>query len=293
MWVCRGPSPRARGSRTPPRRRGRAPRSIPACAGLTAVASGVGMSAPVHPRVRGAHRPSSCPEPYTTGPSPRARGSLAHGRLEHVRERSIPACAGLTCLAGGPSVDQPVHPRVRGAHVKLVLDRHRGSGPSPRARGSPPGRAGGLRARRSIPACAGLTGSHPAGTAATAVHPRVRGAHRSPSWGPGTSSGPSPRARGSRVLLVLGEGDVRSIPACAGLTSYRAHGKSSNAVHPRVRGAHSRSSSACCSAAVHPRVRGAHSALTRAASRATGPSPRARGSRLTTWEDAGRYLPAI
>ncbi len=90
------------------------------------------------------------------------------------------------------------------------------------------------------------------------VHPRVRGAHLEHCQHALHSFGPSPRARGSRVLQPPRRKGRRSIPACAGLTPVRRDGPVFGSVHPRVRGAHS---------FPLPGVR-----------RTGGPSPRARGS---------------
>ncbi len=113
------------------------------------------------------------------------------------------------------------------------------SGPSPRARGSPP-RRGCLSALRS-------------------VHPRVRGGAGSAKRLIGVGYGPSPRARGSQVRDVALHVDRRSIPACAGEPARRCRGAFGSSVHPRVRGG------------AQQRHDGLPPLL--------GPSPRARGSR--------------
>ena len=106
------------------------------------------------------------------------------------------------------------------------------------------------------------------------AHPRVRGALLRAKMGPGVRGGPSPRARGSQDRCVTNNLDARSIPACAGLSSRRTEGSFWPPVHPRVRGALTKSS-----------WQGTKSA---------GPSPRARGSRCGHVEPgkAGRSIPA-
>ncbi len=79
VW-CVGPSPRARGSLSAVRRHPHDPRSIPACAGLTARWKASAATRTVHPRVRGAHPGRKHAVKKSGGPSPRARGSRSTPR---------------------------------------------------------------------------------------------------------------------------------------------------------------------------------------------------------------------
>ncbi len=289
-----GPSPRARGSRGPRGGRIAPGRSIPACAGLTPPPSTRARPSPVHPRVRGAHGSQSGSSSWRVGPSPRARGSRHRHLIHHPGRRSIPACAGLTDIDAHPRGQprsipacagltqlllverfaDPVHPRVRGAHFSERPFSDMPIGPSPRARGSPFVKRPDWSMGRSIPACAGLTRRPRDADPPTPVHPRVRGAHILRSALNGTSSGPSPRARGSQAVEDSGDASRRSIPACAGLTE-------APTVPPFM-------------SPVHPRVRGAHRELMKTAAPRGGPSPRARGSHVLFErdEDALRSIPA-
>ena len=211
----------------------------------------------VHPRVRGALRRHAVSQIPGYGPSPRARGSL-DGRVGHTGgSRSIPACAGLSASASPPrprarsipacaglsaahcqgKCHCTVHPRVRGALIRsrgnVVLCR----GPSPRARGSLHAFCLGQNTCRSIPACAGLSEWAAYEQMTGPVHPRVRGALSARLAPVAVTTGPSPRARGSRGLGLVGSGPLRSIPACAGLSTTGSAAAFSPQVHPRVRGA--------------------------------------------------------
>ncbi len=215
-----GPSPCSRGSPQQHAAGVGQPRSIPAFAGLTRSTGTHQASTSVHPRVRGAHVPALHAFTALRGPSPRSRGS--QGELLEVvaHVRSIPAFAGLTRLVSGVESPATVHPRVRGAHLQAGVQRRRGA--------------------RSIPAFAGLTRAGARGVSAAAVHPRVRGAHPlSPRVTTG-NCGPSPRSRGSRSGEVPAQRYRRSIPAFAGLTQVVPALLQTEAVHPRVRGAHSK-----------------------------------------------------
>ncbi len=97
------------------------------------------------------------------------------------------------------------------------------------------------------------------GAASHAVHPRVRGGAQKVTGAGAPVRGPSPRARGSQRGDSCAVAVDRSIPACAGEPRPWRPSRTSLRVHPRVRGgaAVSRPAKLC----------------------ASGPSPRARGSR--------------
>ncbi len=269
-----GPSPRARGSPSTSIIARSMLRSIPACAGLTRAGPRRNRCRPVHPRVRGAHRPDHGRPRGRCGPSPRARGSQGLEENDDGDVRSIPACAGLTGRALPLPHPGSVHPRVRGAHYQILKADPNATGPSPRARGSQPIGREVMRRWRSIPACAGLTPLIPICHGHATVHPRVRGAHGRLVGAWGRWAGPSPRARGSHHQQHHAAHRDRSIPACAGLTRPRCPAGRARPVHPRVRGAHDD-----CGPGLHSRP---------------GPSPRARGSRGCAQVSAitGRSIPA-
>ena len=152
-----------------------------------------------------------------------------------------------------------VHPRGRGEAAASVVWRLRRAGPSPRARGSPGIGFGNRRHGGSIPAGAGKPPRPLALLTRAKVHPRGRGeATGLPQVQP-ARTGPSPRARGSRADVRRRRARRRSIPAGAG----KPHGN-----HRRLRRVE-----------VHPRGRGEAARSGPATRAASGPSPRARGSR--------------
>ena len=131
---------------------------------------------------------------------------------------SIPACAGPTGEVVGARQAGRVHPRVRGADLRSQKHEKGALGPSPRARGRPALRVVAEALARSIPACAGPTGSPKMATCGKKVHPRVRGADFIASVEAFNPGGPSPRA-GGRLDSGVDLGSVTgSIPACAGPT---------------------------------------------------------------------------
>src|SRR5438477_9686851 len=71
-----------------------------------------------------------------------------------------------------------------------------------------------------------------------AVHPRVRGEHPAIERVAPPDAGPSPRARGTRLIAWNAGDQVRFSPACAGNTNFCATSIGAIAVHPRVRGEH-------------------------------------------------------
>ena len=153
-----GSSPPARGTLHLHGRHGRGRRFIPACAGNT---PGAYFTHRVH-----------------NGSSPPARGTRLRPIWRRRQSRFIPACAGNTAPGLPIHPGPPVHPRLRGEHL-----RNPGHLP-PWAGSSPPAR--GTRLFIGIPLP--------------------------------TPNGSSPPARGTRNPLDCGGRVIRFIPACAGNT---------------------------------------------------------------------------
>ncbi len=131
-----GSSPRVRGT---PERSGRRQRRhgiIPACAGNTRSRRVNDITAGDHPRVCGEHTAMPGAVGNAAGSSPRVRGT------RHVRvpvapvPGIIPACAGNTSMASGPSIEAGDHPRVCGEHTVWLAVAHFVAGSSPRVRGT-------------------------------------------------------------------------------------------------------------------------------------------------------------
>ncbi len=210
--------------------------SIPACAGETPRRSAVSAPLEVDPRVCGGDGLDHRVNQHPIGRSPRVRGRPKPMSPEPISSRSIPACAGETILSGAYLGLQGVDPRVCGGDVLAHLECEVRSGRSPRVRGRPLTEPDITPATRSIPACAGETGSQRRCTDIRRVDPRVCGGDRFDS-GIGTcGKGRSPRVRGRRMRTRRCSGHTRSIPACAGETRASNHRFPSHRVDPRVCG---------------------------------------------------------
>ena len=276
-----GSSPRVRGTLLDAADEREAERFIPACAGNTAIASGLVLAHTVHPRVCGEHPCRSDAKNFSL--------------------RFIPACAGNTQHGLSVMFRGAVHPRVCGEHciVKQHIAHHFGS--SPRVRGTLLDAADEREAERFIPACAGNTaiasglvlahtvhprvcGEHPCRSDAKnfslrfipacagntqhglsvmfrgAVHPRVCGEHCIVKQHIAHHFGSSPRVRGTHYNTVTYKGIWRFIPACAGNTL------PNNMLYHFY--------------PVHPRVCGEHMARLQDNAAAFGSSPRVRGTRI-------------
>ena len=109
-----------------------------------------------------------------------------------------------------------VHPRECGGAGFVANFWRCISGPSPRVRGSPYESEPPHALRRSIPASAGEPRSATSSASVREVHPRECGGAEPALSHVGSSSGPSPRVRGSRWDKMLKEKGLRSIPASAG-----------------------------------------------------------------------------
>ena len=208
------------------------------------------------------------------GSSPRARGTRARASRSAPRGRFIPACAGNTGRERASHGSAPVHPRVRGEHQDSLVSLPSLAGSSPRARGTPGQPRVAAVAGRFIPACAGNTYLTPTYWEMATVHPRVRGEHVLADEALRVGDGSSPRARGTPGGFPAGVPLSRFIPACAGNTA-AWHGWSTPP-------------------AVHPRVRGEHTRRRRARRSGRGSSPRARGTQQRHVADhvVRRFIPA-
>ncbi|SDE63123.1 hypothetical protein SAMN05421878_1183 [Actinobaculum suis] len=131
-----GSSPPARGARKHKRKRVKAMRLIPACAGSTDVQAKAWPSFSAHPRLRGEHAAGCVTIIWEKGSSPPARGALDVVASGEGQDRLIPACAGSTSRAGPPGSATGAHPRLRGEHSTARMKKTRGHGSSPPARGA-------------------------------------------------------------------------------------------------------------------------------------------------------------
>ena len=213
------------------------PRSIPACAGETRVDDTQGVLQSVYPRVCGGNGHGNLPSRIGYGLSPRVRGKLQIP-LDHVGfGRSIPACAGETVSAQTVDTYPEVYPRVCGGNGKIIRQRVRLLGLSPRVRGKPGGE---LMADWNL-----------------SVYPRVCGGNPRGSPGMSHAAGLSPRVRGKRAAAAIPKLGNRSIPACAGETNGFRVRNDRQRVYPRVCGGNWAGCKGCfCWHGLSPRVRG-------------------------------------
>ena len=270
-----GLSPRSRGSRSRSRTRPPTSRSIPALAGKPRPDCQELRRLAVYPRARGEAGHTTFCMSESTGLSPRSRGSLRCDQEGDRHDGSIPALAGkpdAPCLVCPRS---RVYPRARGeARGAGGAARYRG-GLSPRSRGSPDWCLSPWSSRRSIPALAGKPLPKPRTSRPTWVYPRARGEAPTRGRGSGSTTGLSPRSRGSRLCRSCPGCPLRSIPALAGKPTVADQQASQAKVYPRARGE-------------APKARSSPSAN-------SGLSPRSRGSRGSRRPDLDpvRSIPAL
>ena len=253
-----GRSPRGRGSRRVLRRGWMAGGSIPAWAGEPRCRTLHATTSQVDPRVGGGARLPGDGDLRVRGRSPRGRGSHDDAAPAIGRRGAIPAWAGEPRPRGRRCPAPRVDPRVGGGARNRGRYSGYALGRSPRGRGSRALRVGRSRDDGSIPAWAGEPRRGSPDRRALRVDPRVGGGASRPTPGPGAWSGRSPRGRGSRDRAAGARARPGSIPAWAG--------------EPR------RSSCTRRACRVDPRVGGGASADGRPACRASGRSPRGRGS---------------
>ena len=236
--VCGGSSPRLRGTRRPARFHGRRRRFIPAPAGNTPSVAPRSVPGTVHPRACGEHAIFEDDATADGGSSPRLRGTRVANDAEDEDGRFIPAPAGNTHEAVTLEGKESVHPRACGEHRPGRPGAPDRDGSSPRLRGTLAPAATRISSGRFIPAPAGNTRNGAAVLSYPPVHPRACGEHSVPSGEEGSTTGSSPRLRGTR----RGPGGVRRrrrfIPAPAGNTPQQTCSPAKSSVHPRACGEH-------------------------------------------------------
>ncbi len=177
---------------------------------------------PVHPRACGEHIDTSVMPPDCVGSSPRLRGTYPTAAQALPARRFIPAPAGNI---------QPQLPR-----------RGDPPGSSPRLRGTSACSPAQRRSPRFIPAPAGNIRRTTRTRSRTSVHPRACGEHVLTSGLFPTSSGSSPRLRGTFGDVDSRRLHARFIPAPAGNILGIISPLSWWPVHPRACGEHATAS---------------------------------------------------
>ena len=272
--VAFGSSPRVRGTPFFLFRRLLLVRFIPASAGNATCGLGTPDSPPVHPRECGERQRGRFFFPDSDGSSPRVRGTLVGHCHDAIDQRFIPASAGNASRREPAKRDQPVHPRECGERRVAAAVVRRGSGSSPRVRGTlSPSELRRLLAR-FIPASAGNALPAVRRSKVGSVHPRECGERAFVLIKLGKRVGSSPRVRGTPTAANHDRLADRFIPASAGNASRRNRRSRRGAVHPRE----------CGERYVWP----GHAGF------AAGSSPRVRGTRcyVRPRDSIPRFIPA-
>ncbi len=212
-----------------------------------------------------------------------------------VAHEIIPGFARSTRKPKSQSSCDQDHSRVRGKHALPCTNGSGDLGSSPRSRGAlgTEHRLG--SGRGIIPAFAGSTPAHPAGTRRSPDHPRVRGEHAYARVANRCRSGSSPRSRGAPDRLGLEECRTGIIPAFAGAPLGRGATPDYVRIIPAFAGSTHDNCANADSYEDHPRVRGEHASVDASQQLTTGSSPRSRGARQpgVTRDDPVRIIPAF
>ena len=146
-----------------------------------------------------------------------ARGATREDRrVKLVRPVFIPAHAGNGIASRWPGIRKPVHPRARGERVPFHPISISVNGSSPRTRGTVTVSPYPFTLFQFIPAYAGNGHSSTSTVFMVTVHPRARGERGSHALICATTSGSSPRTRGTGMPAPPHRGARRFIPAHAG-----------------------------------------------------------------------------
>ena len=149
--------------------------------------------------------------------------------------RFTPAYAGNTGLLSGLSLQNSVHPRIRGEYPVLPTRVAFAGGSPPHTRG--------IRLlllilneTRFTPAYAGNTATHISSLICVQVHPRIRGEYSKTSLICHVKLGSPPHTRGILSNVLSQKQGTRFTPAYAGNTIGIFLSHCPDRVHPRIRG---------------------------------------------------------
>ena len=249
-------------------------RFIPAHAGNAGRARSPSARPPVHPRACGERMGKILTPLQACGSSPRMRGT--RGLVDQVErcDRFIPAHAGNAYGCSLSPVTRSVHPRACGERFRHAAHHPLLSGSSPRMRGTHDFLTIHRPDNRFIPAHAGNASCLCLHEALCAVHPRACGEREWAAAARQSTSGSSPRMRGTRKPENATTTRLRFIPAHAGNATRNTTTRLLVSVHPRACGER------CC---WHLPFRILY-----------GSSPRMRGTLRTAirWSGRFRFIPA-
>ena len=173
---------------------------------------------------------------WGAGSSPRRRGTAYRNPDTFMTRRFIPAQAGNSCCLAARHLADTVHPRAGGEQSLTIASRSEEFGSSPRRRGTVKNRGSGPPVYRFIPAQAGNRIYRTNIPVGTAVHPRAGGEQEGVSSSDFSSTGSSPRRRGTEKWSRCRQSGQRFIPAQAGNRSILCSSVIVISVHPRAGG---------------------------------------------------------
>ena len=187
----------------------------------------------VHPRGCGERACVTSAYIGVIGSSPRVRGTRILRADASIPHRFIPAGAGNACSFAPAPPSITVHPRGCGEREARRGIPARMYGSSPRVRGTPNPFRTHPAAVRFIPAGAGNACNRRFPPRRMTVHPRGCGERGATILQGATTSGSSPRVRGTLGTLVTKANMCRFIPAGAGNAEAKGAEDSNSPVHPR------------------------------------------------------------
>ncbi len=231
-----GPSPQAWG--TPVRRPvlSRVFRAIPTGVGNSVAGRAAAAPEPGHPHRRGElYAPRAVLE-LADGPSPQAWGTPLEQAGEALTVRAIPTGVGNSRHAPDHPARPAGHPDRRGELPGGPSRRRSRSGPSPQAWGTRLDLISTNSVERAIPTGVGNSTPGRPLTPTLTGHPHRRGELKLRLLMPGSSTGPSPQAWGTRAARPRVRAAGRAIPTGVGNSSCQSPTRTCTAGHPHRRG---------------------------------------------------------
>ncbi len=232
-----GLSPRVRGNPSGAWRDSAQEGSIPARAGQPFWRLAGQRPRGAYPRACGATFQQAEVVGHGWGLSPRVRGNPAVPHSCAPTIGPIPARAGQPVMAPPVAMTMKAYPRACGATHHRGNQRAQQRGLSPRVRGNPCNNPGYYCPQGPIPARAGQPAARQPSPRRPGAYPRACGATRHRCLFLQQLEGLSPRVRGNRGDVALGQGAVGPIPARAGQPLPGGRGRCRSKAYPRACGA--------------------------------------------------------
>ena len=211
-----GSPPHAWGAFLPDKPKLWAQRFTPTCVGSITLQREAHARVPVHPHMRGEHLAGCSDRRCLGGSPPHAWGACSRRPAGKAGPRFTPTCVGSMPPEPRRRLPRPVHPHMRGEHIRFYFLYFFTFGSPPHAWGACNQFVFGLGLFRFTPTCVGSILTSIMSLGSQSVHPHMRGEHLKKSGTISWQSGSPPHAWGACGAALLWDKGERFTPTCVG-----------------------------------------------------------------------------